>query len=175
MREEVERYLDSVFGGLINMLSDNQITLTYTDIVTPVPMGGAAATLSVRNRYVLNRPAATGDYGGTPMFVPADPAPNLLAFPVLDTGRANGGLGGESATMSRSGGWDLQSNRSVGKRYTLRCIDSPGRGFLLVHPTNGNAKPYPSTYIHSAPSAYTSPYRVSNCHYGCQFWWRWTM
>lgn len=131
--------LDSVFGGLVNMLSDNQITLTYTDVVTPVPMGGAAATLTVRNRYVLNRPAATGDYGGTPMFIPADPAPNLLAFPVLDTGRPNGGLGGESATMTRSGGWDLQSNRAVGKRYTLRCIDSPGRGFVLAHPTNGNA------------------------------------
>ncbi|MBL8173703.1 MAG: hypothetical protein JNK48_03485 [Bryobacterales bacterium] len=131
--------LDSVFGGLINMLSDNQITLTYTDIITPVPLGGAAATLTVRNRYVLNRPAATGNYGGTPMFIPADPAPNLLAFPVLDTGRPNGGLGGESATMSRSGGWDLLANRSVGKRYTLRCIDSPGRGFLLVHPTNGNS------------------------------------
>jgi hypothetical protein len=130
--------LDSVFGGLVNMLSDNQIALTYTDIITPAPMGGGAATWTVRNRYVLNRPAATGNYGGTPMFIPLDPAPNLLAFPVLDTGRPNGGLGGESATMSRSGQWDQQANRPVGIRYTLRCIDSPGRGFLLAHPTHGN-------------------------------------
>ena len=147
--------LDSVFGGLVNMLTDNQITLTYTDIITAVPLGGAAATLTVRNRYVLNLAAATGNYGGTAMFKPTDPAPNILAFPVLDTGRPSGGLGGESPTMTRSGGWDLQANRPVGIRYTLRCIDSPGRGFLLAHPSNANSR---LTGVH-----YVQAFRANFC------------
>jgi len=147
--------LDKVFGGLINMLSDNQITLTYTDVITPVGIGVARATRTVRNRYVTNLPAATGNYGGSKMFLPTDPAPALLAFPVLDTGRPSGGLGGESATMSRSGGWDKQDNRPVGKRYTLRCIDSPGRGFVLSHPNAANSR---LTGVH-----YVQAFRANFC------------
>jgi hypothetical protein len=133
--------LDKVFGGLVNMLSDNRITLTYTEPppVAPPPLP-PAVTYTVRNRYVLNRAAATGRYRGTPMFKPTDPAPTLLAFPVLDTGRDAGGLGGESATMSRSGKWDKQANRPVGTRYTLRCIDSPSRKFLLNHSDHPTAQ-----------------------------------
>ena len=148
--------LDKVFGGLINMLRDNQIALTYTEPppigVLPVP---PAVTYTVRNRYVLNRDVATGDYGGTPMFTPTDTAPSVLAFPVLDTGRGSGGLGGESATMGRSGGWDKQANRPVGIRYTLRCIDSPGRGFLLMHSTHATAQ---LTNIH-----YVQAFRANFC------------
>jgi hypothetical protein len=133
--------LEKVFGGLVNMLTDNQITLTYTEPTPPPPPPPPPpVTYTVRNRYVLNRAAATGAYGGTPMFIPADPAPNVLAFPVLDTGRGAGGLGGESATMSRSGTWDKRENRPVGVRYTLRCIDSPGRGFLLNHSVHATAQ-----------------------------------
>jgi hypothetical protein len=121
--------LEKVFGGLVNMLTGNEITLTYKD------GGPPAATYTVRNRYVLNLGAATGNYGGTKMFTPGDPAPDVLAFPVLDTGRGSGGLGGASATMTRSGPLDpAQTDLAVGSQYTLRCIDSPGRGFLLVHP-----------------------------------------
>jgi hypothetical protein len=41
--------------------------------------------------------------------------------------------------MGRSGTWDLSVNRPVGQRWTLRCIDSPGRSFLAVHPNHPNA------------------------------------
>lgn len=146
--------LDKVFGGLINMLTDNQITLTYTEIVNP-PLAGAAPTWTVRNRYVLNRGSAKGNYGGTPMFRPANAAPNLLAFPVLDTGRAKGGTGGETATMSRSGVFDTTANNAIGIQYTLRCIDSPGRGFLLAHPDHGGAA---LTDIH-----YVQAFRANFC------------
>ena len=121
--------LDKVFGGLVNMLRGNEITLTYQTPTAPV------TSHVVRNRYVLNRPAATGDYGGTPMFQPGHTAPDLLLFPVLDTGRSPGGLGAETACMGRSGVWDpAPADRPKGKRYTLRCIDSPGRSFVLTHP-----------------------------------------
>ncbi|MFT3857481.1 MAG: hypothetical protein QM742_08295 [Aquabacterium sp.] len=130
--------LDKVFGGLVNMLTGNNIVLTYTDNTPVAP--NPPVTLTVRNRYVTNRAAATGAYNGTPMFQPGDPAPALLAFPVLDTGRNPGGQGGETAVMGRSGVWDLSVDRTVGQRRTLRCIDSPGRGFALTHPNNANAR-----------------------------------
>jgi hypothetical protein len=130
--------LDKVFGGLINMLTGNEITLTYTDTTPVAPNPPVVRT--IRNRYVTNRGSATGVYNGTPMFKPGDPAPALLAFPVLDTGRNPGGLGGETAVMSSSGKWDLSVDRPVGQRRTLRCIDSPGRSFLAAHPGNPNAK-----------------------------------
>ena len=129
--------LDKVFGGLVNMLTGNEIRLTYIDNTPAAPL--PPTTLEVSNRYVTNRAAATGNYNGTPMFLPTDPAPALLAFPVLDTGRVPGGLGGETAVMGRSGVWDLSVNRPVGERRTLRCIDSPGRDFLQAHPGNANA------------------------------------
>jgi hypothetical protein len=129
--------LDKVFGGLVNMLTGNEIRLTYVDTTPVAPL--PPVTLQVSNRYTTNRASATGVYNGTPMFQPGDPAPALLAFPVLDTGRNPGGLGGETAVMGRSGTWDLSVNRTVGQRRTLRCIDSPGRGFLSAHPTNPNA------------------------------------
>ena len=147
--------LKKVFGGLVNMLTDNQITLTYTEPPAAGPAPPPPATYTVRNRYVLNRDVATGDYGGTPMFKPTDTAPNVMTFPVLDTGRDSGGLGGESATMSRSGMWDKQANRPVGIRYTLRCIDSPGRGFLLAHSDHPTAQ---LTNIH-----YVQAFRANFC------------
>ena len=147
--------LDKVFGGLINMLTDNQITLTYTEPLAVGPSPPPPATYTVRNRYVLNRDVATGDYGGTKMFKPTDTAPSVMAFPVLDTGRGSGGLGGESATMGRSGVWDKQANRPVGIRHTLRCIDSPGRGFILNHSEHATAR---LTNIH-----YVQAFRANFC------------
>jgi hypothetical protein len=152
--------LDKVFGGLVNMLTDNAITLTYETPVAPTPLdfiakvwkkifgGGNTPNHTIRNRYVLNLGDATGRYGNQPpsppnLFQPGGTAPTLLAFPILDTGRNNGGTGGDTACMSTSGpypergfaGFDpVPTDRPVGKRYTFRCIDSPGRGFLLQHP-----------------------------------------
>ncbi|MFI5382412.1 MAG: hypothetical protein ACHRHE_24205, partial [Tepidisphaerales bacterium] len=136
--------LDKVFGGLTNMLTGNEITLTYTTQTAPV------TSFTVRNRYVLNLGAATGFYSNSATAVPPDPpdlfqpggtAPTLLVFPVLDTGRSPGGVGGETACMGTSGTWDpVPAARPVGKRYTLRCIDSPGRGFLLQHPDHATAR-----------------------------------
>jgi hypothetical protein len=128
--------LDKVFGGLVNMLEGNEITLTYQSQVAPI------TTHTVRNRYVLNRSAATGRYSSSSpdpkdLFQPGHTAPTLLAFPVLDTGRDPGGLGAETAVMGRSGVWDpVPTPQAVGTRYTLRCIDSPGRGFNLQHPNH---------------------------------------
>ncbi len=135
--------LDKVFGGLVNMLRGNDIQLTYRDAT-----GLAPVDYVIRNRYVRNKAAATGNYGGSKMFKPGDPAPNLLVFPVLDTGRSPGGLGGETAVMGRSGVWDpAPPNRPVGRQYKLRCIDSPGRGFLRAHPDHPSALLFQIHYV----------------------------
>jgi len=127
--------LDRVLGGLVNNLTGNDIRLTYRD-----ESGHAPVNYTIRNRYVTNRTDAGGNYGTTPMFQPGDAAPVLLTFPVLDTGRNPGGIGADTALMSRSGVWDpAPADRPVGSRYTLRCIDSPGRGFLRQHPDHANA------------------------------------
>jgi hypothetical protein len=128
--------LDCVFGGLINMLTGPNITTVYRDSTVAPPVNYA-----VQNIYATNLAAATSSYGGTPMFLPTDPAPSIFATPFLDTGRNPGGVGGETAVMGRSGGWDpAPTNRPVGQRRTLRCIDSPGRGFLMQHPTHPAAQ-----------------------------------
>jgi hypothetical protein len=128
--------LDRVLGGLCNMLTGPNINLVYRDATGPAPVD-----FHIQNIYATNLPAATSAYGGTPMFLPADPAPVLFAVPFLDTGRNPGGIGGETATMSKSGPWDpAPVNRPVGQRWTLRCIDSPGRSFLLQHPTHPAAR-----------------------------------
>jgi hypothetical protein len=127
--------LDKVFGGLINNLTGNDIELTYSDTTGLVPV-----EYTIRNLYATNLPQATGAYVGDPMFRSADPAPAVITWPVLDTGRGGGGTGGLTATMSSSGPWDPpQTNQTVGKRYTLRCIDSPARGFYRQHPDRPNA------------------------------------
>lgn len=85
------------------------------------------------------------------MFQPHHAGPKPLAWPVLDSGRRdasgnpNSGLGGDSATMTRSGIYDPAPTappgaNPLGLRYTLRCIDSPGRWFSLVHPDHANAQ-----------------------------------
>jgi len=67
-----------------------------------------------------------------------EPAPALLTFPLLDSGRNVGGVsiagkGGDSATMSNST-LNAPTNLAVGQEYVVQCIDSPGRPFPLAHP-----------------------------------------
>jgi hypothetical protein len=127
--------LEKVFGGLINMLVDDRIQVVYRDST-----GQVAQDYTVKNVYVSNGNQASALYGNTSMFLPTDPLPIEYAFPHLDTGRDPGGVGGETAVMGRSGVWDpVPANQQVGKQYTLRCIDSPGRGFYRVHPTHPQA------------------------------------
>lgn len=134
--------LERLFAGLINDLRNVAILATYrNNSVAPV------ATVLYRNLYVLNPGAATGVAGTTPVFKPTDPPPNILAFPILDTGKAPGGNGGDSATMSRSG-TTSKVDAAVGQNWTVRCIDSPARGFSLRHPIVPAARLESVDYVH---------------------------
>jgi hypothetical protein len=140
--------LDRVFGGLVNMLLNDTISVVYRD-----PAGPTDYTVS--NVYASNLGDASSNYAGAPMFIPGDNAPSLYAFPHLDTGRDPGGIGGETAVMGRSGVWDASANRPVGQRFTLRCIDSPGRVFDREHPH------YPGALLHQIH--YDQQFQASFC------------
>jgi hypothetical protein len=117
--------LDKVFCGLVNNLRNVDIQATYVDSTVAPPQNH-----QFTNVYVSNGAAATG--GGT-TFLPGDPAPATFSWPLLDTGRPSGGLGGESATMTRSLP-HTSVDRTPGQRWTMRCVDSPGRSFPKNHP-----------------------------------------
>jgi hypothetical protein len=114
------RLLDCVFAGWINNLRS---TIRSGQYVGPHVSQLVLAT---------NRAAATGP-GNT--FNPGDPAPVPPAMPVLDTGRASHGTGGETATLttSRALGAD-KVNLAVGQRWRVEAVDSPGGGQRLAHP-----------------------------------------
>jgi hypothetical protein len=134
--------LDMVFGGFINDLRNVQVDCDFIDNTVAPPTHS-----SLRNLYVSNPGDATGNLHGRPMFVAGDPAANILAFPILDSGRGSAGTGADKATMTRSYP-ATRTNRPVGIRYNIRCIDSPGRGIEYDHPVNANAKLRSITYRH---------------------------
>jgi hypothetical protein len=74
--------------------------------------------------------AATGPNN---VFLPGDPAPALVAPPLLDTGRAGPGTGGDTATLTRSR-IRTRVNQALGQRWLIESIDSPGDGDEPAHP-----------------------------------------
>jgi hypothetical protein len=116
------RLLDRVFAGWINNERANEdIRGSYA---------GAHAVFSV---FASNRASATGA-GRT--FVPGDPAPVLVAPPLLDSGRGGAGTGGETATLTRSR-IRSRTDRAVGQRWIVESIDSPGDSAPMTHPAHG--------------------------------------
>ena len=112
------RLIDRVFGGWINNISRNlDIRANYD---------GGHSRFSV---FASNVASATG---GGRTFLPADPAPILVAPPLLDTGRPGGGTGGETATLTSS---RIRSRtpQALGQRWIVEAIDSPGNGTSLTH------------------------------------------
>lgn len=130
--------LDKVFAGLVNVQNTNDISAVYQ-----IPAGAA---YTIRALYVSNPAqadsrlfAAAGEWE---MFTPAAAhAPQVLAFPLLDSGRPAPGAGGETATMNYSGHLDPAPADAapIGQTYTIRCVDSPGRTLPLRHPNHATA------------------------------------
>ena len=117
-----------VRAGLVNQLEWVDIHADFTD---------AAGVHPVRNVYVSNPAGASGNYG-KPAFCPGDPAPAEFVYPVLDSGKDPEGVGGDSATMTSSETATVP--RPVGQRWTIRCMDSPGRFFRNTHPARVDAR-----------------------------------
>lgn len=117
-----QRLLDRVFAGWINNESQNEnIRGTYA---------GGHSRFSI---FASNHASATGP-GRT--FLPGDPAPVLVAPPLLDSGRLGAGTGGDSATLTRSR-IRSRANRPLGQRWIVEAVDSPGDQAPLVHPAHG--------------------------------------
>lgn len=118
------RHLDRVFAGWINNERANEnIRASYA---------GPHSRFSI---FASNRTSATGA-GNT--FIPGDPAPALVAPPLLDSGRGSPGTGGETATLTRSR-VKSKTNRSLGQRWIVESVDSPGDSAPLTHPHFGTA------------------------------------
>jgi len=87
--------------------------------------------------FASNKAAATGLENGTQIFLPAiaprpaDPAPIVVAAPVLDTGRSptDGGL---TACLGRSR-MTTPVNQALGIQYVVEAVDSPGDNFRRDH------------------------------------------
>jgi len=117
--------LNRVFAGWVNNeVRAEEIVGTYVDNTVAPP-----ATHHHRSIFVSNGAAATGAHpSGSPAFLPGGPtAPAIRAAPLLDSGRAPAGVGGETATMRSSriaSRTDLAP--AMGQRWRVRCLDSPG-------------------------------------------------
>lgn len=121
------RGLDRVFAGWINTESANEnILARFSDTTVAPPV--QHQSLSV---FASNRASATG---AGPTFVLGDPAPALVAPPLLDSGRAPAGAGGDTACLTTSRIRSRTRLRSpaapaaVGQRLVVEAVDSPGDG-----------------------------------------------
>ncbi|WP_020579055.1 peptidoglycan-binding protein [Actinopolymorpha alba] len=128
------RVIDQFFAGWFNnVVGPALFTQTYTD---PTPPGAVHVEPFV---FASNGAAATGPGRE---FVPGDPAPVLVAPPILDSGRATPGTGGDTAALSTSR-IRGRTPRPVGQRWIVEAVDSPGVPPGLVggtHPVVGAAR-----------------------------------
>lgn len=137
------RGLDRVFTGWANNFTALNYTGTYQD-------GSLVRRVQIDNRHQANG----GNISGIPVFVtrPGATAPNPIAFPpqLLDTGRANPGLGGQNITFSRSAE-GAPVNQPLGAKRTVTARDSPGWFHNRRHPDPLKATQLAS-FVHSLNS-----------------------
>jgi hypothetical protein len=115
------RVIGQFFAGWFNnMVAPTLWTPTYTK---PGPPATAHAEPFV---FCSNGAAATGPGGE---FIPGDPAPALVAPPILDSGRIPSGTGGDSAAL-RTSRIRNRTPRAVGERWIVEAVDSPQAGHV---------------------------------------------
>ncbi|QTE31451.1 OmpA family protein [Pengzhenrongella sicca] len=120
------RVIEQFFGGWINNeTAVEAIVGTFLDTTGVVPVAHFDPTV-----FAANTGAATGGTATEPIFLPGDPAPVPLAPPLLDSGRGVGvvGLGGDSATLTRSRIRPPRAPLALGQRWIVESVDSPGDG-----------------------------------------------
>lgn len=129
------RGVDQVFAGWVNNETRNEnIVGTFVDrTVAP------AVTLRMRSVFATNAASATGAAAAGRAFLPGDPAPALLAPPLLDTGRPGAGSGGDTATLTRSR-VKSRTPLAAGERLVVESVDSPGDGDGPTHPARPAAR-----------------------------------
>lgn len=131
--EDGTRGLDRVFAGWVNNESANEnIVGTFTDSTVAPPVNHASSSIFASNSAVAS--------GANNTFLPGDPAPVLVAPPLLDSGRPGAGAGGNTATLtssritSRANLRTALAPAAVGQRLLVEAVDSPGDGEGPNHP-----------------------------------------
>ncbi|WP_324651568.1 peptidoglycan-binding protein [Georgenia sp. H159] len=125
------RLIDRFFAGWVNNESAVEaISGTFID-----DTGGAPVVHRDPTVFASNPTDASGGTLGSPIFLPGDPAPALIAPPLLDSGRGAGvvGRGGDSATLTRSRIRPPRAARPLGQRWIVEAVDSPGDGEPATH------------------------------------------
>jgi glycosyltransferase involved in cell wall biosynthesis len=130
------RLIAGVLGGYVN---DVRANINW--------LGSYSAGHAISTVFATN--VGTGPGG---IFRPGD-VPNLVAPPLLDTGRANPGTGGDTATLTRSR-IRSRTNQPLGERWIVESVDSPGTSYPLLHP------------VFSTPAA---PVRLESFHFELHF------
>jgi len=128
------RGVDRVFAGWDNNIPVNlDIAGTFRDTSVAPPVNR-------REFWVFSSNRGTGGNLAHSTFLPGDPAPALVAPPLLDTGRTPGGVGGDSNCLGRSRIRTRTALRTpatpnaVGQRIIVEAVDSPGNGADANHP-----------------------------------------
>lgn len=111
------RGLEKVFAGWVQ---DIPVDL---DVTSDFEGGHRVSYIFARAPHPANK-----------LYLPAPAAaPNVIATPILDTGRSPTGTGGGTATLSRSR-TRVALGPAVGQRWLVETVDSPGLGYYLNHP-----------------------------------------
>jgi len=119
--------MDQIEAGWINNETANEnIVGTFADALGNVR--------SCRSVFASNFAAATGASATGSAFIPGNPAPVLVAPPLLDSGALGAGGGGNTACLTRSRVRAPIPDLAVGKRFTIEAVDSPGDGENQNHP-----------------------------------------
>lgn len=127
-RRDIARF----FGSWTNDIHDStSFSPTFTDPTTAPPTVHPAPFV-----FASNGAAATGPGGE---FQPGDPAPAILAPPLLDTGRPGGGSGGETSSLTSSR-IRTRTPQALGQRWIVEAVDSPGITIGGTHPIVATAQ-----------------------------------
>lgn len=123
------RAIGNFFGGWINNeVAPETIEGTYTDATVTPNRVLRTPSLFASNATAASLPTQTGR-----AFAPTDPAPAILAVPLLDSGQIGAGAGGNSAALTRSRIRN-RTNQALGERWIVEAVDSPGDGDAGTHP-----------------------------------------
>ncbi|WP_344249476.1 peptidoglycan-binding protein [Isoptericola hypogeus] len=128
-RRDVTRFFGSWTNGIIDATS---FSPTFTDPTTAPPTVHPAPFV-----FASNGGAATGPGGE---LQPGDPAPAILAPPLLDTGRVGGGSGGETSSLTSSRIRPPRAPQALGERWIVEAVDSPGITIDGRHPVVAAAR-----------------------------------
>jgi Putative peptidoglycan binding domain/OmpA family len=121
------RLVGQMFAGWIN----NETAVEAISGTFVEPSGAVHRDPTV---FASNRAAASGGTPASPVFVPGDPVPAVVAPPLLDSGFGAlvAGRGGGTATLTRSR-IRTRTPLALGERWIVEAVDSPGDSEPAVH------------------------------------------